>query len=68
MPREKEMYRENLERVMEYWPTQEMVRMKDVAMWLGVDIRTLQRDKTFPAKKIGGRYFVSVTALASWMS
>ena len=68
MPREKEMYQDNLRRVMEKWPDQELIRFREVAKWLGVDFRSLQSDRTFPLKKISGRYYVAATALASWLS
>ena len=67
MPKEKEMYRENLVRVTEKFPNREMIPQKEVAEWLGLDIRAMSC-KGFPRIKVGGRYFVSVTRLASWLS
>lgn len=68
MPREKELYRDNLERVIAKFPEREIIPLKDAADWLGIDQRALQRIKDTPAKRIGGRWYVVATALASWMS
>lgn len=73
MPKEKEFYRDNLERVLLRWPEGELVRLKEVAEWLRIDVRTLQaqsqkKTNPFPIKKLAGRYYVDKCALARWMS
>jgi hypothetical protein len=44
-----------------------MIPIKDVSEIVGVDPRSLKADRAFPLKKIGGRYFVGATALASYL-
>ena len=67
MPREKELYRDNLERVCERFKS-EMIPLKDAADFIGCDVRTLQSDRDFPVKKLGRKYYVSSVALARWLS
>ena len=67
MPREKEMYRYNLERILKQF-NGEMIPLKAVSEWLNIDSRTLKNDKKFPLRKVGGRFYVPATGLASWMS
>lgn len=47
MPLEKEGYRENVERIKEKFPTKEILRPGEVAEFLGVSKRTVQRLFTF---------------------
>lgn len=77
MPREKEGFREQLARLDELFPGQEVLTMNDVCKMLRTDRRTILRDKTFPVKKIGGtpgsrefdgRYAVPKVGLARWMA
>lgn len=49
MPREKEAYRDNLERIIEAFPDQEMIKAAELARWLRMDVRTVY--KKFPVKK-----------------
>lgn len=77
MPREKEGFREQLARLDELFPGQEVLAMNDVCKLLRADRRTLICDKTFPLKKIGGpgsngefagRYIIPKVGLARWMA
>lgn len=75
MPKEKEGYREQLARLDELFPGKEVLSMEEVRKMLHVDRRSLLRDKTFPAKKIGGyaqefkgKYVIPKVALARWMA
>lgn len=67
MASEKADFRDNLVRITERFST-ELIRVKEVATFLGVDAKSLNNDKTFPQKKVGGRWYVSAVALARWMS
>ena len=67
MGREKEDFRDNLARICERF-TGELITLKEAAEFLGIDFRGLQTDKSFPIKKVGGRYYVTVVALARWLS
>ena len=69
MPRERELYRDNLVRISEQFPDHnELIPLKPVGAWLGVHPERLKADPDFPIKKITGRYFVSVVGLARWLS
>ena len=68
MPREKEDFRDNLERVSERFGDVQLIPLKAAAEYCGADVRVLQRDKTFPIKKIVGRYYVPAVSLARWLS
>ena len=63
MPREKESYRDNLERIKAAYPTKEMLKRKEVADFLGINIRT--SNKMFTFNKMG---CISVAVLAREMS
>jgi chromosome condensin MukBEF MukE localization factor len=64
---EKRDYRDNLERISKRF-SGELISLPEVVGYLGCDKRTLIADKTFPSKKVGGRYFVTAVALAKWLS
>ena len=68
MPREKELFRDNLERLRELFPDVEVLTMRETCKLLRIDPRTLLQDKKCPAKKIGNRYIVPIVRLASYMS
>lgn len=68
MAREKEMYRDNLERVIAHFGNVELIPLNQVGDFLGCHYRTLQRQKDFPVKKVGSRVYVTVVALARWLS
>ena len=61
--REKEAFRDNLERIIEAFPGQEFIRTKQLARWLHMDPRTVE--KRFPVKPGLG---ISIATLARWMS
>jgi len=68
MPREKEDYRENLRLIFEKFGEVQLIPLKQVAEFCGADVRSLQKDKEFPQKKLGGRYYVPAVSLARWLS
>lgn len=68
MAREREDYRSNLEILQQKFPGQISLSIKQVCEVLKRDRRTLLKDRAFPAQLIGGKYSVSITALARYMS
>ena len=62
MPREKESYRDNLERISEKFPSQELLTVKDVATFCGLDRRTVARLYSFKS------CYISKAVLAREMS
>lgn len=68
MAREKELYRDYLVRLREVFGDRDIVPLKEVSAYVGMQSETLKRDKTFPVKKIGRMYMVPVIGLASWMA
>ena len=68
MAREKENYRENLRLIAERFGEVQLIPLKQVAEYCGTDVRTLQKDKELPVKKVVGRYYVPAVGLASWLS
>lgn len=68
MSREKELFRDNLEVVYERFGNIQFIPIADVSEFLGIDKRALRSDPKFPVRKVGGRYFVSALALASFLS
>ncbi len=64
---EKKDYRDNLERLSQKF-TGELIPYLDAVKFLGCTRKQMDNDKTFPKKKVGGRYFVTVVALAKWLS
>ena len=67
MPREKEGYRAQLEFLVTLCPGVASVDIKTCTKILGCERHTLLNDKTFPAKKVGGKYIVPLSELARWM-
>ncbi len=63
MSREKEAYRDNLERIIEAFPDKEIITASELASWLGLNIRTVY--KYFPIKKGVG---ISKATLARCLS
>lgn len=43
------------------------ITISEAARYLRKDRRTLLADRSFPYRKCGGRYLVSLVALARWM-
>ena len=62
MPREKPAYRDNLERISERFPNKEMLTVKDVSAFCGLNIKTVK--KLFEFKN----NYISVAKLAREMS
>ena len=62
MPREKEAFRDNLERLLAFMPEREMLCMKDVSKFTGLDIKTVKKLFTFKNN------YVSKASLARQMS
>ena len=63
MPREKESYRDNLERIVARFPNKELLNKKDVAEFVGCDARNVNKYFDFlPCGKI------SLASLARQMS
>lgn len=67
MPREKEGFRDQLESLVQRFPGREAIGISDCVDILGFDRRVLLADRTFPARKIGGKYMVPLVALARWL-
>ena len=63
MPREKEDFRDNLDRLEEKFPGREYISAKEAAEFLGLDIRTVR--KHFPIKP---RWGITKVALAKAIS
>lgn len=64
---EKSGYHEHLTMLRERFPGEEVLPVSRVAQMLHRDYRSLLSDKSFPYKKSGRRYLVSVVSLARWM-
>jgi len=63
MSKEKEAYRDNLERIIEHYPNREILTYKQVSEYLGICERTVK--KYFKDKKFGG---VPIVLLARMLS
>ena len=61
-------YDKNLEKIYDEFGRVALVPLLGAAKFVGVDWRTLQKDRGFPMKKIGGRYYVGTVQLARWLS
>lgn len=68
--RDRDLYERELEQINEHFEGDElMLDIRDVAVYLGCDVRTLVYSmKSFPIKKIGNRNRVSRTSLAAWLA
>lgn len=62
MPREKEAYRLNVERIKEMYPNRELLSIKEVCIFLGRDYQTVKKQVRF------NNNYVSVATLASQLS
>ncbi len=56
-----------LERLQEIFPGNGTISLRQAAKYLGRDVRTLQANRSFPLKKVGRRYWVSLVGLAQWI-
>jgi hypothetical protein len=63
MPREKESYRDNLERIKEMYPDKEMLSLQEVAAFIGINWRTAKKMFSFNTFN-----YISVAVLAREMS
>lgn len=68
MAREKELFRDNLERVTQVFGDAELIPIQAVGKFLGCCYRTLQNQKEFPIKKVGNRIYTTKVGLAQWLS
>ncbi len=69
MSREKSTYRANLEELRERFPGKEQITLPDAARYLGMDVRRLRADPTFPAKAVGNKkQMVVLVNFASWLA
>lgn len=68
MPREKELFRDNLVRLDEVFPNQELIKLADAAAFCGLSVCTARNDKKFPKQFVGKNLFVSKTKLASYLA
>lgn len=64
---EKRDYRDNLERLSQKF-TGELIPYLEACNYIGCTRKQMDRDKSFPKKRVGGRYYVPVVALAKWLS
>lgn len=47
--------------------TAALISLNDAAAYLGVDRRTLLKDRSFPVRKVGTQYRVPLVGLARWL-
>jgi len=71
MPIQTEQYRDQLDRLSARFPDREAISITEASGVLGVDRRSLLKNKSFPAKRPGGRsngkIIVPIVSLAHWM-
>lgn len=65
---EKATYHEQLTALREKFPEGELIGIRDAARYIGCDHRSLLADRSFPLKKIGQYYKVSIINLARWLA
>lgn len=65
---EKPAYRDTLERLRELYPGKENLSMPECERYFRSNRRTLLKDKTFPAKKIGRDYIIPIVSLARYLA
>lgn len=68
MPREKELFRDNLVRLDEAFPGRELISLSEAAVYAGITYKVAWADKRFPKKSVGQRLYVPKVQLASWLS
>ena len=70
MAREKESYRDNLERLDLFFPQKELLSPADVSRYLGVDRISAMRMFSFTCRKVGktNRHHISKAVLARELS
>ena len=62
MPREKEAYRDNLERLKSVFPDKELLNIKEVSTFCGIDVRTVKKIFNITDK------YISIASLARKLS
>jgi hypothetical protein len=67
MSREKEGFREQLDRLDAKYPGKEVLSIKEASEYLDTDRHCLTNDKDFPAKKVGGKLIIPKVALARYL-
>ena len=65
---EKATFHDQLTALREKFPVGELIGIKEAAEYIGCDYRTLQADRSFPVKRIGRFYKVSIINLARWLA
>lgn len=68
MSREKEHFRDALDRLSEKFPGREFITVAESCELLGCHRETIMNDRTFPVKHIGKRCVVPLVLLAGWMT
>lgn len=68
MAREREDYRANLEILQTKYPGRCSLTIQEACAVMERDRRTLLKDRAFPARMIGNKYVISISALARYMS
>jgi len=68
MPKEKECFREQMERLETQFPCREAITLDEACKLLNFDRRTLLKDKAFPTRKLCGRWIVPKVLLARYLS
>ena len=66
MAREKELYRDNLERLDKRFPDKELLNVANVSRFCGLSEERAKQ--MFDFKRIGGRWYISKVKLASALS
>lgn len=61
-------YEKNLENIYAEFGRVALIPLLAAAQFLGVNWRTLQKEKHIDVKKVGGRYYVNSVQLARWLS
>lgn len=70
MPREKELFRDNLLMLQELYPGRVTITLNEACELLGKHRQTLMNSKTFPKVQLAkrGEYLIPIARLASYLS
>lgn len=60
-------WRECAERISARFPDREMLSIEEAAQVVGCVKNTLLADGTFPKRRVGNRWKISISSLARWM-
>lgn len=66
--REKEHFRDELDRLSARFPDREAITLAEAAGVIGCHPKTLQRDAKFPKQRVRGKWVVSLVRLASYLT